>query len=63
MNIKPQKGMQEYLPEAAAQRDRLMNIILETYTASGFTRIYTRSKAQRTSTRATAATTLTSSSA
>ena len=41
MNIKPQKGMQEYLPEAAAQRDRLMNIILETYTASGFTRIYT----------------------
>ena len=41
MNIKPQKGMQEYLPEAAAQRDRLMNIILETYTTSGFTRIYT----------------------
>ena len=41
MNIKPQKGMQEYLPEAAAQRDRLMNLILETYTASGFTRIYT----------------------
>lgn len=41
MNIKPQKGMQEYLPEAAAQRDRLMNIILETYTKSGFTRIYT----------------------
>lgn len=41
MNIKPQKGMQEYLPEAAAQRDRLMNIILSTYTASGFTRIYT----------------------
>ena len=41
MNIKPQKGMQEYLPEAAAQRDRLMNIILKTYTASGFTRIYT----------------------
>ena len=40
MNIKPQKGMQEYLPEAAAQRDRLMNLILETYTASGFTRIY-----------------------
>lgn len=41
MNIKPQKGMQDYLPEAAAQRDRLMNIILETYTQSGFTRIYT----------------------
>lgn len=41
MNIKPQKGMQEFLPEAAAQRDRLMNIILETYTKSGFTRIYT----------------------
>lgn len=41
MNIKPQKGMQEYLPEAAAQRDRLMNIILDTYTKSGFTRIYT----------------------
>ena len=41
MNIKPQKGMQEYLPEAAAQRDRLMNLILETYTASVFTRIYT----------------------
>lgn len=41
MNIKPQKGMQEYLPEAAAQRDRLMNLILETYTASGFARIYT----------------------
>lgn len=41
MNIKPQKGMQEYLPEAASQRDRLMNIILETYTKSGFTRIYT----------------------
>ena len=41
MNIKPQKGMQEYLPEAAAQRDRLMNLILGTYTASGFTRIYT----------------------
>lgn len=41
MNIKPQKGMQEYLPEAAAQRDRLMNLILKTYTASGFTRIYT----------------------
>lgn len=41
MNIKPQKGMQEFLPEAAAQRDRLMNIILDTYTKSGFTRIYT----------------------
>lgn len=41
MNIKPQKGMQEYLPEAAAQRDRLMNLILDTYIASGFTRIYT----------------------
>ena len=41
MNIKPQKGMQEYLPEAAAQRDRLMNLILDTYTASGFMRIYT----------------------
>lgn len=41
MNVKPQKGMQEYLPEAAAQRDRLMNIILDTYKASGFTRIYT----------------------
>ncbi len=41
MNIKPQKGMQEFLPEAAAQRDRLMNIILDTYTRSGFTRIYT----------------------
>ena len=41
MNVKPQKGMQEYLPEAAAQRDRLMNIILDTYTKSGFTRIYT----------------------
>lgn len=41
MNIKPQKGMQEYLPEAAAQRDRLMNLILKTYTQSGFTRIYT----------------------
>ena len=41
MNIKPQKGMQEYLPEAAAQRDRLMSLILETYTKCGFTRIYT----------------------
>ena len=41
MNIKPQKGMQDYLPEAAAQRDRLLQLILETYTASGFTRIYT----------------------
>ena len=41
MNIKPQKGMQEYLPEAAAQRDRLMAIILDTYTKCGFTRIYT----------------------
>lgn len=41
MNIKPQKGMQDYLPEAAAQRDRLMQIILDTYTQSGFTRIYT----------------------
>lgn len=41
MNIKPQKGMQEYLPEAAAQRDQLLNLILGTYTASGFTRIYT----------------------
>ncbi|MBR5088911.1 MAG: ATP phosphoribosyltransferase regulatory subunit [Ruminiclostridium sp.] len=41
MNIKPQKGMQEYLPEAAAQRDRLMSLILGTYTNCGFTRIYT----------------------
>ncbi len=41
MNIKPQKGMQEYLPAAAANRDRLMQIILDTYTASGFSRIYT----------------------
>ncbi len=41
MNIKPQKGMQEFLPEAAAQRDRLISLILETYTRSGFTRIYT----------------------
>ncbi len=41
MNIKPQKGMQEYLPDAAAQRDRLMSLILDTYTKCGFTRIYT----------------------
>ena len=41
MNIKPQKGMQEYLPEAAAQRDKLMSLILDTYTRCGFTRIYT----------------------
>ncbi len=41
MNIKPQKGMQEYLPEASALRDRLTRIILETYTSCGFTRIYT----------------------
>ncbi len=41
MNIKPQKGMQEYLPEAAALRDRLTAMILETYTSCGFTRIYT----------------------
>ena len=41
MNIKPQKGMQEYLPDAAAQRDRLMSLILGTYTKCGFTRIYT----------------------
>lgn len=41
MNIKPQKGMQDYLPEAASQRDMLMKIILDTYTQSGFTRIYT----------------------
>lgn len=41
MNIKPQKGMQEYLPDAAAQRDRLMSLILDTYTRCGFTRIYT----------------------
>ncbi len=33
--------MQEYLPEAAAQRDRLMSLILDTYTKCGFTRIYT----------------------
>lgn len=33
--------MQEYLPAAAAQRDRLMGVILDTYTKSGFTRIYT----------------------
>ena len=41
MNIKPQKGMQEYLPDASAKRDRLMNLILDTYTSCGFTRIYT----------------------
>lgn len=41
MNIKPQKGMQEFLPAAASNRDRLMQLILETYTASGFSRIYT----------------------
>ena len=41
MNIKPHKGMQEYLPEAAALRDRLTAMILETYTSCGFTRIYT----------------------
>jgi len=41
LNIKPQKGMQEYLPEAAALRDRLTAMILETYTSCGFTRIYT----------------------
>ncbi|MBP5181292.1 MAG: histidine--tRNA ligase [Clostridiales bacterium] len=41
MNIKPQKGMQEYLPEASAQRDRLISLILDTYTSCGFTRIYT----------------------
>ena len=41
MNIKPQKGMQEYLPDAAALRDRLMSLILDTYTRCGFTRIYT----------------------
>jgi histidyl-tRNA synthetase len=33
--------MQEYLPDAAAQRDRLMALILDTYTKCGFTRIYT----------------------
>ena len=33
--------MQEYLPAAAAQRDRLMQLILDTYTKCGFTRIYT----------------------
>jgi histidyl-tRNA synthetase len=33
--------MQEYLPDAAALRDRLTRTILETYTACGFTRIYT----------------------
>ena len=37
MNIKPQKGMQEYLPEAAAQSDRLMNIILFFFNDRGFT--------------------------
>ena len=41
MNIKPQKGMQEYLPDAAYKRDLLMNIILDTYRSCGFTRIYT----------------------
>lgn len=41
MNIKPQKGMQEYLPDAAAKRDALMSVILDTYTRCGFTRIYT----------------------
>ena len=41
MNIKPQKGMQEYLPEAAALRDKLTAMILGTYTSCGFTRIYT----------------------
>jgi len=33
--------MQEYLPEAAALRDKLTAMILETYTSCGFTRIYT----------------------
>lgn len=33
--------MQEYLPEAAALRDRLTQMILDTYTSCGFTRIYT----------------------
>lgn len=33
--------MQEYLPEASAQRDRLISLILDTYTSCGFTRIYT----------------------
>ncbi|MBR1798009.1 MAG: histidine--tRNA ligase [Clostridiales bacterium] len=41
MNIKPQKGMQEYLPEDAYKRDLLMNLILATYRSCGFTRIYT----------------------
>lgn len=41
MNIKPQKGMQEYLPDAAYKRDLLMNLILDTYRSCGFTRIYT----------------------
>ncbi len=41
MNIKPQKGMQEYLPDAAYKRDLLMNMILDTYRSCGFTRIYT----------------------
>lgn len=41
MNIKPQKGMQEYLPDAAYKRDLLMGIILDTYRSCGFTRIYT----------------------
>ncbi len=41
MNIKPQKGMQEYLPEEAEMRDRLMDIIIKTYRENGFERIYT----------------------
>ncbi len=41
MNIRPQKGMQEYLPSEARLRDSLMEIILKTYTQSGFERIYT----------------------
>ena len=41
MNIKPQKGFQEYLPEAALKRDLLMNTILDTYRSCGFTRVYT----------------------
>ena len=41
MNIKPQKGFQEYLPEAALKRDLLMNSILDTYRSCGFTRVYT----------------------